>query len=139
MYIIIKGIVMYKIEKTPFGFRLTFGGFLSKDELEKWVAESQKALASKSGKFGILVDMRTLKPLPPDVQKTMENGQKLYKGAGMERSAVVLNNAVTTMQFRRIVKETGIYQWERYVDASKVTNFEQVCTAWITKGVDPDK
>jgi hypothetical protein len=44
----------------------------------------------------------------------------------MDRSVVILANSVTTMQFRRIAQETGIYQWERYIDASKVTNWEEI-------------
>jgi hypothetical protein len=83
--------------------------------------------------------MRNLKPLPPDAQASMEEGQKLYKQKGMERSVVILNSASLTMQFKRIAKETGIYEWERYVDASKTADWEKVGLDWVKKGVDPDK
>ena len=58
---------MYKIESVPLGYKLTFEGFIQKDEMERWVADSKKALVGKSGKFGVFVDMRNLKPLLPDV------------------------------------------------------------------------
>lgn len=129
---------MYKIEKNPWGYKLTFADFITADEMAKWVDESKAALAGAPSQFGIFVDMRTLKPLDPESQKLMQDGQKLYKGKGMQRSVVILANSVLAMQFKRIGKETGIYEWERYIDASKTTNFEQVGLAWLKDGVDPD-
>lgn len=57
----------------------------------------------------------------------------------MQRSAVVLSNAILTLQFKRIAKETGIYEWERYIDASKNPNWEEIATDWLEKAIDPDK
>lgn len=129
---------MYKIEKKDFGFKLTFGGFIEKEEMEQWAQESKKALLGKMGEFGVFVDMRTLKPLPADSQEVMVNGQKLYRQAGMVRSVVILDNTITTMQFKRLAKESGIYEWERYIDASTTPKWELVGQDWIVKGTDPD-
>lgn len=130
---------MYKIEKKNFGYKLTFGGFISADEMKQWVDEAKKSLAAPPKDFGVFVDMRDLKPLPKDAQEDMQEGQKLFKQKGMVRSVVILSDAVTKMQFQRIAKQTGIYEWERYVDASTEPNWEQVGLNWISKGVDPDK
>lgn len=130
---------MYKIEKKPYGYKLTFGDFIKTDEMKNWVDESRKALVSAPKEFGIFVDMRTLKPLPDEAQKHMQEGQKLYKEKGMQRSVVILNSAITKMQFQRIAKETGIDQWERYIDASSKPNWEDIGVHWISKGIDPDK
>ena len=129
---------MYKIEKASFGYRLSFGDSISANEMEAWVEESKKILESASGKFGIMVDMRTLKPLMPDAQEKMEDGQKLYASKGMERSVVILANSVLTMQFKRIAKETGIDAFERYIDSSSKDNWEELATNWLAKGIDPD-
>ncbi len=43
------------------------------------------------------------------------------------------------MQFKRIAKETGIYEWERYINASATPNWEQAGADWLTKAADPDK
>lgn len=129
---------MYKIEKKDFGFKLTFGGFIEKEEMEQWVQESKKALLGKMGEFSVFVDMRTLKPLPADAQEVMVNGQKLYRQAGMVRSVVILDNTITTMQFKRLAKESGIYEWERYIDASTTPKWELVGLGWLVKGTDPD-
>ncbi len=42
------------------------------------------------------------------------------------------------MQFKRIARETGIDQWERYINASATPNWEQVGIDWLTRAADPD-
>jgi hypothetical protein len=128
---------MYNIEKKPYGFKLTFDGFIKLDEMTKWVEDSKSKLNSAGSKFGIFVDMRNLKPLAADVKSKMEEGQKLYKMKGMERSVVILNSAMTKMQFEKIAKESGIYQWERYINATDNPNWEKDGEAWLTSGTDP--
>lgn len=130
---------MYKIEKQSYGYQLTFEGFIKSDEMQKWVEESKKALIGVANGFGVLIDMRSLKALPPDSQEYMQHGQKLYKDKGMARSCVVVSSQVTLMQFQRIAKETGIYEWERYVNASATADWEKVAIGWIDKSIDPDK
>ncbi len=129
---------MYKITKKPFGYHLELGGFIEPAEMQKWVEESKATLTGQSGNFGVFVDMRNLKPLPPDSQHYMQEGQKLYKEKGMQRSVVILNDKITTMQFKRIAKETGIYNWERYIDASSNANWQKDGEDWIVSGKDPD-
>jgi hypothetical protein len=130
---------MYSITKTDFGVKIVFSGFIKQDEMVKWVAESQKIIPSLPAKFGVMIDMRDLKPLAQETETEMEKGQRLYKDKGMEKSVVILHNSITTMQFKRIAKETGIDQWERYIDASKVPNFEEVGKNWLVNGTDPGK
>lgn len=130
---------MYTIEKKDYGYKLVFGEFIKAEEMQKWVEESKKHLMTAPKSFGVLVDMRTLKPLPNDSQSVMVEGQKLFKQKGMERSAVILASSIITMQFKNIAKETGIYSWERYIDASKHTDWEKIAVDWIKNGKDPDK
>lgn len=130
---------MYSIQRTDYGFKLVFEGFIQKDEMEKWVAESKENLDNVVGNFFVFIDMRSLKPLPEESQAAMEEGQKAYKAKGMQRSVVILNNPTTTMQFKRIARETGIYQWERYIDASSVPDWEGKGLMWLKEGIDPDK
>ena len=84
--------------------------------------------------------MRTLKPLPQDAHLYMQKGQKLYKEKGMKKSVIILlNSAITKLQFQKIAKETGIYEWERYIDASSVSDWEKVGINWLINDIDPDK
>ncbi len=130
---------MYKIEKKSFGFKLVFGDTIELDEMKRWADESKKGLVGHPGKFGVIVDMRTLRPLKADVQSVMVEGQKEYKTKGMERSAVGVANAIIAMQFKRLAQDSGIYQWERYIDCSKHSDWEKVAEGWVVNGKDPDK
>lgn len=130
---------MYKIEKQTWGFKLTFADFIKADEMEEWKNESEAALKAQTGEFGVFVDMRVLKTLPQDSKTVMEKGQALYKEKGMTRSVVILDSATVTMQFKMIAKQSGIYQWERYIDASTKSDWEKIGLDWIVKGIDPDK
>ena len=130
---------MYQIEQVDYGYRLKFGDFIQPNEMKNWMNESIEALTNAPDNFGVFIDLRKVKPLPPDSQNYLQEGQKLFKQNGMKRSVVILDKPITKMQFKRIAKETGIYNWERYIDASTDKDWEQKGIDWITKGIDPDK
>ena len=64
---------------------------------------------------------------------------ELFKEKGLVRSVVVLSSPTIAMQFKRIAQEEGIYAWERYIDSSQTTNWEEVGKKWIVDGIDPGK
>ncbi|MDD3730987.1 MAG: hypothetical protein PHU88_01255 [candidate division Zixibacteria bacterium] len=130
---------MYKIEKSDFGYKLTFGGKMDLEEMSTWFNESKEILKTASRGFGVFVDMRELQLLEPDAQKEMQAGQRYYRHMGMKRSIVILDNPILTVQFKRIALQSGIYDNERYIDASTVSNWEEIGMDWIMKGIDPDK
>lgn len=113
---------MKSIEKTRYGFKLTFGGFIREDEMREFYNEWLVALELSPAKFHVVVDMRTLKPISKAAQEIMEEIQKSGKRSGAERSAVILSSAITKIQFKRIGKETGTYEFERYIDSSSTPN-----------------
>jgi len=128
---------MYKIEKRPSGYLLTFQGFISEAEMLAWSKEAKSHLASQVGPFGVVVDMRKLSPLPPESQKIMVDTQGLFKQKGMQRSAVVLDNSLVAAQFRRLAKDSGIDAWERYIDASSNPNWSELAVSWVKDGREP--
>ena len=129
---------MYSIEKKDFGYRLTFGDVIEAAEMKEWLDESKVVLQTSPESFGVFVDMRTLVPLRRDAQPFMQEGQKLYRKSGMVRSVVILDNAATTLQFRRIARETEIAEWERYIDAEAVEDWEAAGLAWVRDGIEPE-
>jgi len=68
----------------------------------------------------------------------MVAGQKAYMNKGMKRSCVILANSITAMQFKRLAKESGIYAFERYVDASAIPDWKKTALSWVKDGIDPD-
>lgn len=129
---------MYRIDKKTWGYRITFRGEISPAEMTQWVEESIEILKASNDSFGVFVDMRSMLPLDQEAQNSMKAGQKLYQDSGMVRSVVILESALLTMQFKRIAKETGIYRWERYIDASSQAEWESIGLKWILNGTDPD-
>lgn len=134
------GSIVYKLEKKGNVFYQTWSDIFSEDEITKWIAESEKALAGIGGKpFCVFADLRKLKPLTPQAGALVAKGQEMYKKAGMERSVVILSDAITTMQFRRLAKQSGIDAWERYIDASKTPDFQKVGMDWLMFKTEPQQ
>ncbi|MEL6556741.1 MAG: hypothetical protein AAFQ94_01065 [Bacteroidota bacterium] len=130
---------MYKIEKTDYGYFLTFEGLISRHEMESWYSDSVNALENPPKSFGVMVDLRNLQtPLPIESQSKLEEGQKYYKRRGMKRSVVVLKNEITKIQYKRIAMNTGIRKNERYIDASLSDDWKTIGLKWLTDGVDPE-
>ncbi len=130
---------MYKNEVKNYGLKITLEGSVSEDEMKAWCEDVKKLSARCKPEFGVVVDMRNLKPVGKEAQPHLQEGQKFLKGKGMARSAVVLASATQVMQFKRIAKETGIAAWERYINSTATPNWEQVGADWAGKAVDPDK
>jgi hypothetical protein len=128
---------MYKIEKTDLGFQLTFGGDMTEAELQTWYEESAGVLAEMNLPFGVIIDMRTLAPLPIGAQTVMIKGQAMYRSCGMQRSCVILEDAITTIQFMRLARQSGIFKYERYIDASVQKDWRQVARSWVRDAVAP--
>lgn len=82
--------------------------------------------------------MRTVEPLTPRGQKEFEVGQREARQHGMIRSVVILANSTVTYQFKRIALQSGIYDWERYIDESNEPDWEQKGLDWVVNGIDPD-
>lgn len=129
---------MYEIEKKEYGYKLTFSGSIEAGEMRTWLVESRQMFAKVPESFSVFVDMRKMLPLDDDAQVHIKEGQKLFRQMGMVRSVVIAKNVITTMQFRRIAMESDIYNWERYIDATSMFNWEQAGLDWIIDGVEPD-
>ena len=130
---------MFSIDPRPFGYHLTFSHLIHADEMQDWLEKSRATLASATPAFGVLVDMRALRPLPAGAQAALEAGQRLYRRSGMQRSALLVESPVTKMQFIRIARDTGIDALERYIDASAHDDPHAIALDWIENAVDPDR
>ena len=130
---------MYLIKKTDYGFRLTFGDTIPGEEMAQWARDFSAAVDDIQGDFTVFVDMRSLQMLSKFAQDHMKKGQSAAREGGMLRSVVILSSPKIKMQFISIAKESGIYEWERYIDASTEPDWEEKGMQWILNSVDPDK
>lgn len=125
------------VEATPYGFRTTVTGWVTAPELAQWHADCQLVVSTLAPGFSQLVDLRRAKPLPPESAKLIGEFMRYLREKGLQRSAVVVDNAVTKMQVIRLAKETGLDTFERYFSAADEPRWEQRALAWLEKGEDP--
>jgi len=129
---------MHRIEETPYGYRLTFEGFLQRDDAGTLLAAMKRTVKPRAGGFSVLVDMRTSRAFPAEAQEVVKQAILFCKEAGLERNAVVANSAIATLQAKRLARETGIEAGIRYIDAASEPDWERVAIEWLTAGIDPD-
>jgi len=128
---------MYKIEKTDYGFRLEFEGFIQADEMRNWYEDSKKALEDAPGEFTVMVDMRKMKTLPPDSKAILEEGQKYFISKGGKGSAVIARDTVTKEQQKNIAVKSGVSDTEVYIDGSQ-PDWEQKALDWLVNKIRPE-
>jgi hypothetical protein len=128
---------MYKIEKTDYGFRLEFEGFIKADEMREWYEESKQLLENTPRSFHVMVDIRKMKTLPPDAKKIFEEGQRDYASKGGIRSAVIASDVITKEQLRNIGVRSGVTEFEKYIDGSQ-PDWEQKALDWLIHRIPPE-
>ncbi|MCP4536053.1 MAG: hypothetical protein GY832_02805 [Chloroflexi bacterium] len=118
--------------------KMTFSGFIELEELQQWAGELAEMMPNLPPEFYVLADMRGCQPLPEDAQQFMSHGQKAAVERGVKRTSVILDDLVTTLQFKRIGRETGMYpKHERYFNAEE-DDWEPKAMDWLVKGIDPE-
>lgn len=129
---------MYDIKKTDYGLRLTFRGRFDSTEAMQWLEEFRMATDVIESEFYVFVDMRNLIPLSQEGKDLIQQGQEYALASGMLRSVVILSSPVITMQFKAIASQSGIFDHERYIDATCNEDWEQLGLDWILHAKDPD-
>ena len=128
---------MYRIEKTDYGFRLEFEGFIQAGEMRAWYEESKKILESAPKGFHVMANMRKMKTLPADAKKVFEEGQRYYVSKGGIRSAVIASDVITKEQLKNIGVRSGVTEFEQYIDGSQ-PDCEQKALDWLIDRILPE-
>jgi hypothetical protein len=124
---------------TDYGFRVHAPGYITPAEARAWFeALKPRVLALEGRPFGLLVDSRTQKANPPETQELIKEAMVWLRSHGMERSVVVLDSTVALIQILRLAKASGVYAYERYLDALKDPQWEARSLDWIIRAIDPD-
>ena len=124
---------------TEYGFRAHGPGYITPAEARAWFEDLKTRVLALEGKpFGMLVDSRTQKANPPETQEVIKEAMVWLRGHGMERSVVVLDSTVALIQILRLAKASGVYAYERYLDALKDPDWETKAVDWIVRAIDPD-
>lgn len=130
---------MYTMERTTYGLFIKVRDSLSKAEAEQWVKDLKAATTEINGEFGAFADLREVLLLSPESKDAVQAGEMYAREHGLVRSVIILSNEVTALQMKGIARCSGVYEWERYIDASTVDNWREVGENWVIHGIDPDK
>lgn len=130
---------MYTMERTTYGLFIKVRDSLSKAEAEQWVKDLKAATTEINGEFGVIADLRQVLILSPESKDAVQAGEMYAREHGLVRSVIILGDEITAQQMKGIARCSGVYEWERYIDATGEPNWEQVAVDWILNAVDPDK
>jgi hypothetical protein len=120
----------------PYGYRSELIDPITPEERGLWV-EQVRQFANLPGFYGQLIDVRRSKPNPQEIPRILE-AMEYVRSHGLLRSAVIVSTATVALSIKQMAWRTGMYEWERYFDASHDADWEQHATDWIVHRIDPD-
>jgi len=129
---------MERVSITDYGVDIVFGGPLTREEAAELLAELDRKLPPPGGHFGLLVDSRRSRAYSAAEQAIFKRGIQLCVERGMERSVVVHDSHISTLQAKRLGKETGTLALTRYVDSRSHADWRRIAEDWLRRGIDPD-
>lgn len=129
---------MIEVKRTTFGFHITFSGEINSEEMLRWKGQSIEMLQDPElpKPFRVRVDMTGLEHLDVDPKEILVDTQMLYRGAGMDRSVVVISDKETGVQMRDTALASGIEVGERYVHIEE-PHWRAEMEGWLLRGEEP--
>lgn len=127
---------MHKIDEKPYGFKITFHGFMQGEDVERFNTEMKRNADRQREDFAVLVDLRETRTFPPEAQIGLMEIINYCRERGMNRNVVVVNSAITKIQANRLAKEGNI-QHIRFIDSAGNDEWEQQAEDWLVHGKEP--
>ncbi len=106
--------------------RITVDGVATVADMDAFNDDAKRKIKLFGGKpFGVLVDLRRMKPGSPESAEKVKEHQAILMKAGVKKSAEVVESAASALQLNRIARESGLL--------SKVQRFTDVeaALAWL--------
>jgi hypothetical protein len=106
--------------------RVVVDGVASVADLDAFNEETRKTVKVFGGRpFGILVDLRKMRPGSPESAEKVKENQAILMKAGLRKSAEVVESASAMLQLNRVARESGLL--------SKVQRFTDIesALAWL--------
>jgi hypothetical protein len=128
---------MYNIKKTYYGFHITFTGQMSEAEAVQFKEEVDNILPSLEQPWSSIIDLRTWVPAEPAVQMLLLQVEQLSKNHGLQRRAIIAHSPVIKGQASQLSLSSETSDLERFIDASRVENWEEQAIGWAAHAVEP--
>lgn len=129
---------MLRFEVTDYGVHFELGGKVTLEEIQEFSDRFHQFLETTKGGFCVMADFKGVELISSAGKEIISVCQKNARESGMLRSVVIVKDTVTKYQFKTLARQTGIYIWERYIDASKHKNWEELALGWLKDAFDPD-
>ena len=128
---------MHKIEETDFGFKITAAGITEPEEMEQFKFEIIHTLAEHNRPFSLLIDLRELMPLSPEIAEIIKEIQISCRKMSLERAAIIVNSPVLEQQIIQTGFKAATSKYDRIIDISKHLDGENTALAWASEGIEP--
>ena len=127
---------MHSIEERPYGFKVSFEGFLKGEDIARFSEQMQRSLPPGQQEFAVLVDLRETRTFPPEAQAELMKIISFCHERGMNRNVIVVNSAITKIQANRLARESGVGDI-RFIDAAHDPHWERTAEDWLVRGKEP--
>lgn len=98
-----------KVDRIKALVELSLEGRIEVDEIRSCAAELDDVLATLQGReIRLLVDLRGLKPVAPEVAEVLRRFQERALDIGLARFAEVVDSELLALQLGRIARESGV-------------------------------
>lgn len=129
---------MYTLTVREFGLFVCLKGCFTPETMEHYFEElKQLILRSGRARFSVLADIRLLLPLDEQSIQILQQIHHFLKAQGMMRSVTILQHPITAEQVVRLTKESGIIEWQRFIDAKMYPGWQRFSFQWLLEGIEP--
>jgi len=93
---------MHQMEPASFGYRITLSGVINAADIEEIRISLIDSLSAHYDAFSLLIDLRTMVPLGPEVAQAMEDILKASTRMSMKRAVTIVESPVVKGQIAQI-------------------------------------
>jgi hypothetical protein len=124
--------------RTTYGYRSTMIDPTTPEEGLRWVQELTEAIAGRTA-FSQLVDLRqAVHQRGAEELAGISQVMRFVRERGLLRSAVVVADEFTALKIKQLAFDSGVYEWERYIDGS-LPDWQERALDWVVHAIDPDR
>lgn len=129
---------MYEVKETEYGLYLRIIGEVSLDESKAILSEVRVIFERRETGICAFADLQKMELLSLETQAVCVEIQKMLIELGVKRVVTMLGNATVAHQFKRLSLQSGLFDFDRYIDVSINPDWEEIGLRWMNDGIDPD-
>lgn len=127
---------MYSIQFSDWGLVFEFTGPVTESMVQDWLRDVQQLIGGFSEPFSVVIDLKEATPKAPHVQEPLREGLKALQDAGMDRTAVVVDENYRDV-WRRLPSGAD-WGGVRYVVARQGSKWASRAHGWVQRGDEPN-